>query len=107
MTTDDDGDLDMMGSHASASPSPLNELGALNLGSTSAGGWGVTPDALNGLPHSIAPSAQALGSSARNLPPAPPSVGSTSSRRRSHAATFGPDDEDDKRQQRLEREFRS
>lgn len=100
VTTDDDGDLDMQ---TSASPSPLHELRALNLGSTSAAAWGMP---MNGINQTITPSAQALGSSARNVPSTPGSVANSSaSRRRSHAVSFGPDDEEDQRQQRLERKL--
>ncbi|BEI81224.1 hypothetical protein CcaverHIS002_0203840 [Cutaneotrichosporon cavernicola] len=98
VTTDDDGD-DLMNQQpsAAASPSPLNELGQLNLGS-SAAAWHVGPS--NGVPQTISPAAQALGSSVRNVPPAPSSTAS-SSRRRSHAVSF-PEEEDDKRQAHLE-----
>ncbi len=100
VTTDDDGD-DTMNQplSAAASPSPLNELGALNLGS-SAPTWNVGNS--NGV-QTIAPTAQALGSSSRNVPPAPSSTAS-SSRRRSHSVSF-PEGEEDKRLARLEREL--
>jgi hypothetical protein len=98
VTTDDDGD-DTMNQplSAAASPSPLNELGALNLGS-SAPTWNVGNS--NGV-QTIAPTAQALGSSSRNVPPAPSSTAS-SSRRRSHAVSF-PEEEADQKLARLER----
>lgn len=95
----------MMPIAAQASPSPLHEIGALNLGSN--GVWGVPTDGLNGggLPQStISPSAQVLGSSARHVAETSSNASASGSRRRSHAQSFGPEDEETKRIQRLERE---
>ncbi|CAK9785422.1 hypothetical protein CC85DRAFT_284509 [Cutaneotrichosporon oleaginosum] len=99
VTTDDDGD-DVMNHTASAaaSPSPLNEIGALNI-SSSTTYWSVGPS--SGV-QTIAPTAQALGSSARNAPPSAPSSTASSSRRRSHAVSFPEEEDDNKRQARLE-----
>ncbi|GMK59539.1 hypothetical protein CspeluHIS016_0801450 [Cutaneotrichosporon spelunceum] len=100
VTTDDDGD-DLMNQQPSAavSPSPLTEIGQLNLGSA-VPAWHVGSS--NGVPPTISPAAPALGSSVRNVPSAPSSTAS-SSRRRSHAVSFPEEGEgDDKRQARLE-----
>lgn len=94
-TTDMDTDDNSVAGDFQPSPSPLLELNALNLGATAVP-WGGS-----GVPTTIAPDAAALGSSAANAGASSRRLGT----KRSVRNVDGSDGEEQRRVDRLEREW--